>query len=119
VPGSCYRVCTANGTIVCLLSHGNGVIELAGLHIDNIVVTGEAAMSEGGILSVVDSWGSLVHSYFLNNGYDRTSGGLGHAFRKTLCADTVSTGSDAKGLSNRRLDDDDNRFNSYMVSSRN
>jgi hypothetical protein len=102
--GNLYTAC---GCVVCLENHGRGVIMLSGLHMDTIAVTAEMAFSEEGLLSVVHSWATLVHTHFLNKNYDRSSSGLGDAFRRTLCADTIRTGSDNKGFTTRRIDNDD------------
>jgi hypothetical protein len=98
---------TARGIAVCLQNHGCGVIRLAGLHVDTIAVTAETAFSDEVLLSVIRSWATLLGTHFLNKNYDRSSSGLGDAFRRTLCAGTVRTGSDTEGFTTRRIDNDD------------
>jgi hypothetical protein len=97
----------ASGTAVCLQDHGYGLIELPGLQMDRIVVTGETAFSEDALWSVVHSWAFLVHTHFLNKNYDRSDKGLGDAFRRTLCTDAVMTDPDFKGLTTRRVENHD------------
>jgi hypothetical protein len=97
----------ATGSAACLENHGRGVIGLPGLHVDRVVEIGETAFSEEDLLPVVRSWIFLLREHFRNKNYDRSSRGLGDAFRRTLCADTVSIGPESKGFTTRRMGIDD------------
>jgi hypothetical protein len=60
--------------------------------------------------SVVHSWAALVHKHFFNKEYDRSSLGLGDAFRRLLCGNRIPLPSDAEGRPTQGiedLDDDD------------
>lgn len=69
--------------------HDNGILKAGGVCIDEVEVIGETAYSEELLWSVVHSWADLVHKYFLDKEYDRSSLGLGDAFRRLLCANRV------------------------------
>ncbi|TVY80898.1 Heterokaryon incompatibility protein 6, OR allele [Lachnellula suecica] len=100
------RFLAARGDAVCLRHIGSGIIELAGLHFDRIKFVGQPAISDDMLLSTIRSWGRLLqpHLQSLNERYlAREGNSLGSVFRRTLCADTIRTGSDTKGFTNRRL----------------
>jgi hypothetical protein len=96
-----------SGSEASLQNHGDGVIRLAGFQLDEIIFTGEAAFSDEVLLSVIYSWALLVKSHFRNTTYVLSTAGLGDAFRRTLCADITSTGSDTKGFTTRPINNDD------------
>jgi hypothetical protein len=96
-----------SGSEASLQNHGDGVIGLAGFQVDEIICTGEVAFSDEVLLSVIYSWALLVESHFRNTTYVLSTAGLGDAFRRTLCADITSTGSDTKGFTTRPINNDD------------
>ncbi|KAE8448242.1 hypothetical protein EG329_009673 [Mollisiaceae sp. DMI_Dod_QoI] len=95
------------GDAVCLQNCGDGIVELAGLNIDTIAVTSETAFSDDVLLSVIHSWAAMAVSHVVIEEHSRKGKGLGDAFRRTICADIVPSGSDTKGFTTRRMDSDD------------
>ncbi|KAF4633568.1 hypothetical protein G7Y89_g4550 [Cudoniella acicularis] len=117
------KYCISRGIAGCLRMYDNGVIDLPGLQVDEIAVVGEdVAFSEEANLSVVHSWAVLVFSWSRDKGnyegyswssrnkYKHGSNGLGNAFRTMLCADIVRSGSEAKGFTDRSVEDDDHEM---------
>jgi tellurite resistance protein len=102
-----YRFYTVCGRAVGLKTHGDGVIALAGFQVDKIAFTGEVAFSDEVLLSVIYSWALLVSIHSLHPSYGRGTAGFRDAFRRTLCADITSTGSDTEGFTTRRINNDD------------
>lgn len=98
---------TASGSAACVQNHGFGVIGLPARNMDRVAIISETAFSEEDILSVVHSWAVLVDDHFCNKNYDSGSGGLGGAFRRTLCADIIGLGHESIGATTRRIDIDD------------
>ncbi|KAG0646461.1 Heterokaryon incompatibility protein [Hyphodiscus hymeniophilus] len=100
---------TARSIAVCLQNHGSGIMRIPGLHVDTIVLATETAYSNEGLLPVIRSWATSLSTHFLNKNknYDDSRIGLGDAFRTTLCAGKVRTGSEIEGFSIRRINKDD------------
>jgi hypothetical protein len=99
---------TARGSAACLQNLEDGVIKVAGLHIDKISSIAHTAFSEEDVLSVVRSWALLICKRFAFAGEQsyRTGGTLGDTFRKVICADLVGSNHSIPSTT-RRLDDDD------------
>ncbi|KUJ14857.1 uncharacterized protein LY89DRAFT_783924 [Mollisia scopiformis] len=93
------------------LKNWKHVLELSGVAIDRVAVIGETAFSDGLLVSVVRSWARLLVDHFGPHNkakeYIRTSYGLGDAFRRTICADTVTTDSGTRRFTIEPLINDD------------
>lgn len=94
---------TANGSAVCLRDYGDGHLQLPGKRIGRISMTGEVPFSEDAVESAVDSWIGMV-----SDGHStRYREGLAHAFRTTLCANTVHELSHVDGSTTRHVEPED------------
>jgi hypothetical protein len=86
------RFCTAAGRFAPLHNHGRGMIELEGLHMDQVTNVGETVLSDGDLSSVVCSWILLLIEHTrdkdLNSALCKE---LGIAFISILCAGIVAT----------------------------
>lgn len=93
---------------MCLQNFGDGVVRVAGLHMDQITETTNTALSEDApdVSSVVLSWALELHRHFLGKDSDRFSCTIGEVFRKVKCAELMNT-TRTTHLSTRRLNKDD------------
>jgi hypothetical protein len=82
------------------------ILRTPGLRIDIVAVTGDVCFSNEDLSSVVPAWATLVAQFSNGDPYGRT-GGLGEAFLRTLCADTIHPDVHAGGPGYRHITDCD------------
>lgn len=99
---------TAQGSLVCLEDHGEGVIGLPGICLDKISFVGQTALSEEGLRPVVRSWASMLDRLSLNV-FDKVHSrrDLAENFRRTICADRVWDTSGSPDSTSRPINKDD------------
>jgi hypothetical protein len=80
-------------------------IEVSGLLIDDIAVTGDECFSNRELTLIVQSWGILAAENCLQCHDWYGKGGLssGETFQRTLCGDIIQTGSNAEDLHYSRI----------------
>ena len=79
-----------------LRNHGDGVLSLPGVCIDTVAITGDISYSDGDLVSVVQSWVTLLVDHFKKNHFREIAHTpmyevLGEAFRRTICADAMAS----------------------------